>query len=97
MITFQDYAKERLPYLAAMAEGQQVQQRCDSGIGVWCEKWDFDFSEDGMEYRIKPERLECWAAMRNDGSAALCWGRDAAEVFLGDCGGRIAYMCEVEA
>jgi hypothetical protein len=63
-----DEAKQFLPIIQAYAEGKTIQCRQTGGQWLDGDFWCFD--TPASRYRIKPEPVECWAAVGPDGIVA---------------------------
>ena len=66
-------ARELLPIIQAFAEGKKVQHRSrDLSMSAWIgidDNAPFDYSEEELEWRIKPEPFECWLEVDSEGYA----------------------------
>jgi hypothetical protein len=74
-------AKELLPIIQAFAEGKIVQARQIGG--EWLNIYDPYFgypANDKIEYRIKPEPLECWVNVYEDGGIGVYETEEEANV-----------------
>lgn len=69
-----EQAKALLPIITAFAEGKTIQCR---GHTVGCREWkDVDNPSFGYTpdmYRIKPEPMECWVNVYEDGTLGKSW------------------------
>lgn len=63
----QQQAKELLPIITAFAEGKEIQYKSRSGpINKWTKVCDTSWSNDILEFRIKPEPREYWIIESQD-------------------------------
>ena len=72
-----EQAKALLPIITAFAEGKEIQYRPKRSANIptpiWMAVDHASFDKDPSCYRIKPEPMECWVNVYEDGSFGRAW------------------------
>lgn len=88
-----DEAKQLLPVIQAYSEGKAIQMRI--GNDWYAVENDCAIFGPPDRYRIKPEPIECWAVVYDDGSFRLGFTNKALAVEYATSGSRVLRMREV--
>ena len=72
-----DEAKKLLPIIQAYADGKDVQYKSNLD-GSWKNSREL-FFDIGLEWRIKPEPMECWVVVGRDGDLVAYTSKAGAD------------------